>query len=194
MPQSSLTSQHTTTNQHQNTTTNQHASQTNAHTTTDQNTLPTNQNTQTTTQCTLTNTTTTNLLTSSSSLPACIEIPISNNARKFGMASSSEINKRQLVDPDIIVAKYEKYHTESKVSILAQRLAQKSYFGDDLLGRCTVCGSEDYVALPIVELNQLKKRVFQIFPKYWLNPLKFEEIWTACSTSIGRRYKRMRKS
>ena len=114
MPQSSLTSQHTTTNQHQNTTTNQHASQTNAQTTTDQNTLPTNQNTQTTTQCTLTNTTT-NLLTSSSSLPACIEIPISNNTHKFGMASSSKINKRQLVVPDIIVAKYEKYHTESKV-------------------------------------------------------------------------------
>jgi len=57
---------------------------------------------------------------STSSLPACIEIPVSNNARKFGMVSSSEINKRSLVNPDVIIAKYKNYHKESKVSTLAQ--------------------------------------------------------------------------
>ena len=106
------------------------------------------------------------------------------------MVSSSEINKRSLVDPDIIVAKYKRYHVESKVSILAQRLAQKSYFGDAILGRCTVGGCKEHLALPIVELNQLKRRIFQLIPEYWLDPIRFEKTWTACSYSIGQRCKR----
>ena len=79
------------------------------------------------------------------------------------MVSSSEINRRSLVDPDIIVAKYKQYHVESKVSILAQLLAQKSYFGDAILGRCTVGGCKEDLALPIVELNQLKGGFFNCF-------------------------------
>ena len=39
-------------------------------------------------------------------------------AHKYGIVSSSEINRSQLVDLDTIVVKYKHYHIESKVSTL----------------------------------------------------------------------------
>jgi len=91
------------------------------------------------------------------------------------MLSSSKIDTIPLIDPDRIINKYKMYCTESRVSTLAQRLAAKSYFSDNVLARCTVMGCRSYPALPIIEFNDLKQKIFQLFPKYWSEPADFEK-------------------
>jgi len=46
------------------------------------------------------------------------------------MLSSSEIDRRKLVEPDIVIAKYTHYHKKDKISTLAQKSAEQFYFGD----------------------------------------------------------------
>jgi len=109
------------------------------------------------------------------------------------MLSSSEIDRSKLIDPDTVIAKYKQYHKEDKISTLAQKLAEQSYFGDSFLARCTVLGTSRYPALPISVLNDLKRKIFLLLPEYWLNPEKFEDTWKKCSHAIGQRCKRHRE-
>jgi len=46
------------------------------------------------------------------------------------MLSSSEIDRSKLIDPDTVITKYKQYHMEDKISTLAQKLAEQSYFGE----------------------------------------------------------------
>ena len=124
-------------------------------------------------------------------LQRCIPIrPLSKSV----ILPSSEIDHIPLVHPDRIINKYRTYCTESRVSTLAQRLAAKSYFGDRILARCTVMGCRSHPALPIVELNRLKEKIFQLFPQHWADPTTFEDTWTSCCTAIGQRCKRLKKT
>ena len=119
----------------------------------------------------------------------CVEItPHKQSVREL---SGSQINKAELVDPNIVIRKYPSYQSITCVPTLAQRLASQSYFGDDVLRRCTVMGCRDSPALPLRELNLLKQKIFVLFPQFWANPLDFEEIWTRCSIAIGQRCKRL---
>ena len=89
--------------------------------------------------------------------------------------STSQINKSELVDPDIVIRKFPSYQCISHVPTLAQRLASQLYFGDDVLGKCTVMGCRNFPALPLRELNNLKQKLFLLFLEFWANPLNFEE-------------------
>ena len=121
----------------------------------------------------------------------CVKIKPSRKA--VNILSSSQINQTGLIDPDIIIKRYANYHTLSRISTLAQRLASKSYFGDDVLEKCTVMGCRDHPALPLKELNDLKQKIFSLFPQFWANPIQFEDTWTNCANAIGQRCKRNKR-
>jgi len=71
-------------------------------------------------------------------------------------------------------------------------LAEKAYFGEAVLKRCTIAGYRDEPALPIQELNELKAQIFSLLPQFWANPLKFEQTWSDCTVSIGQFCKTLR--
>ena len=123
----------------------------------------------------------------------CIPIKRPKQLLKYGMVSASEIDQSNLRDPDIVIAKYTQYQKEDKISTLTQKLAYESYFGENLLARCTVLGTSRYPALPLSVLNDLKRKIFQLLPQYWSNPKDFEKTWTKCSNAIGQRCKRLRE-
>lgn len=76
---------------------------------------------------------------------------------------------------------------------LAVKLARESFFGTDVLAKCTVMGCRDFPALPVNELNELKQLIFSMFPTYWNTPIEFEsKVWCSCVTSIGQLCKRLR--
>ena len=113
--------------------------------------------------------------------------------KAVNILSSSQINKSRLIDPDVIIRKYPYYQTVSRIGTLAQRLAQESYFGDDVLEKCTVMGCRDSPALPIKELNDLKQKIFSLFPQFWNNAAQFESVWVSCFNAIGQRCKRINR-
>ena len=121
--------------------------------------------------------------------PRCISIKPSKKV----YLSSSFIQHNQLANPDTIIQKYRAYCVESKISTLAQRLAQDAYFGENVLKRCTVMGYRDKPALPWEELNNLKQKVFGLLPQFWNNPLDYESTWERCVVSIGQLCKRTGK-
>ena len=121
--------------------------------------------------------------------PRCISIKPSKKV----YLSSSYIQHNQLSNPDSIIEKYRVYRVESRTPTLAQKLAQESYFGENVLKRCTVMGYRDKPALPWEELNNLMQKVFGLLPQYWNNPIDFESTWEKCVVSIGQLCKRAGK-
>ena len=87
----------------------------------------------------------------------CVEIISQQSVREL---SASQINTAELIDPDIVIRKYPSYQCLNCVPTLAERLASQSYFGDDVLGKCTVMGCQHSPALPDRELNNLKQKPF----------------------------------
>ena len=83
-------------------------------------------------------------------------MPIKPTRKAVNVLSSSQINRAELIDLNTVIKKYSNYCSLSRVSTLAQRLASESYFGDDMLEKCTVMGCRDNSALPLKELNDLK--------------------------------------
>ena len=124
-----------------------------------------------------------------SHIPHCISIKPSKKV----YLSSSYIQHIQLSNPDSIIEKYRVYRVESRIPTLAQKLAQESCFGENVLKRCTVMGYCDKPALPWEELNNLKQKVFGLLPQYWNNPIDFESTWEKCVVSIGQLCKRAGK-
>lgn len=102
---------------------------------------------------------------------------------------SAEIKKNKLVPVESVISKYSKMKTESKVGTLAVR---QSFFGDDIMKRCTVQGVREFPGLPSIELGQLKQTIFKLFPQYWRNPSEFENVWSTCVESVGQACKRLR--
>ena len=106
---------------------------------------------------------------------------------------STSINKLKLATPEVVVAKYSRLRVESKVGILAVKLAKESFFGEEVLERCTVSGYRDLPALPLEELNNLKQTIFQQFPNYWSTPEEYEGLWERAAEAIGQCAKGLRK-
>jgi len=52
-------------------------------------------------------------------------VPIKPSRKAVNILSSSQINQAGLIDPEIIIKRYSNYHTLSRISTLAQRLASK---------------------------------------------------------------------
>ena len=99
--------------------------------------------------------------------------------------ASFEIKKCKLIPAERVVSKFSKMKTESKIGTLAVKLARQSFFGDDVMKRCTVQGVREFPGLPCAELGQLKEAIFNLFPQYWRNPAEFEPLWSTCVESVG---------
>ena len=119
----------------------------------------------------------------------CVEIV--QHKQSIRELSSAQINRVELIDPYIVIRRYPSYHSISRVPTLAQRLASHSYFGDNVLSKCTMMGCRDSPALSLRKLNNLKQKLFILFPNLWVNPLDFEDTWMRCKISIGQCCKRM---
>ena len=93
-------------------------------------------------------------------------MPIKPPIKAVNILLSSQINRAELIDPSTVIKKYSNYCSLSRVSTLAQRLANESYFSDDMLEKCTVTGCCDDPALPSKEFNVLKQKIFNLFPQF----------------------------
>ena len=124
---------------------------------------------------------------SPSSSIQCIPIPANSNS-----LPSSAINNTKLIPVAQCLDRYCKLQTESKVSVLAVKLAREALFGPNLMMQCTTMGHGRFPGLPTKELNDLKQTIFSLFPKYWSSPAIFEGLWRNCAESIGQACKRLR--
>ena len=121
--------------------------------------------------------------------PRCLSV---KSRKKSTTLSSSVIEYNKLMDPDDVIDKYKSYRTISKAPTLATKLAIHSYFGERVLKQCTVSGCREQPALPIKEVNDLKQKLFSLFPQFWANPLNFEATWGLCTEAVGQACKRLR--
>ena len=124
------------------------------------------------------------------STPKCIPLQSKVNTNCL---PSSQIDKTKLKPAEEVVAKYRTLRGESKAGKLAVRLAKESFFGEDVLAKCTVGGRRDLPALPVDELNELKQTMFLQFPNYWPTPQEFEGVWSTITEAIGQAAKGLRK-
>ena len=92
--------------------------------------------------------------------------------------------------PDEVVEKYATLKTPGAMSTLAVKLARESFFGEEVMKRCTPQGKTEHDSLPDKELFQLKLYLKQLFPA--LSKADFEGYWKACSNAVGQACKRLR--
>ena len=64
-----------------------------------------------------------------------------------------------------------------KPSTITQTLARESFFGANLMSKCTPSGTKLLPALPKAEMMSLKKAAHQFFPQFWHLPKAFESEW-----------------
>ncbi len=81
--------------------------------------------------------------------------------------------------------KYPKLLNVSRAGRLAVRLACESYFGKEVLKKCTVYGQKGNAALPKEKVMDLKKKMMSVLPQFISSPLEFEPIWTKCVNAIN---------
>ena len=122
--------------------------------------------------------------------------PLNVEQSKPAQASlpSSAINKKKLLPPKTVIRNNPSLMCPSKVPTLALKLAKESFFGEEVMGRCTFAGSRDLPALPSAEKQHLKHLLLSLFPQYWRTPHEFEPVWTACINSIGQGCNHIRRS
>jgi len=103
------------------------------------------------------------------------------------------INKVSLLSPEEVVNKNPKLLKSDKIPTLSVRLAKESFFGKNVMSRCTVRGTGSYHALPESELKALKEYVMQLcIPRFAPTKVDFEIIWKGCIESIGQACKSLR--
>ena len=107
---------------------------------------------------------------------------------------SSIIDKAKLSPVETVVEKYKKLITVGNAGALAVKLAKESYFGEEVLAKCTVYGAREHPGLPTAELAELKQTMLRLFPQFWATPAQFETVWNTCITSINQCNKRLRKT
>ncbi len=73
---------------------------------------------------------------------------------------SSDIKKDKLQPKEVTLSQNKKLHCESKAPTLALRLAKLSYFGEDVMARCTPNGCRDQPALSRKELYEQRYFVY----------------------------------
>ena len=122
-------------------------------------------------------------------VPQCTRIKRREGTKYF---SFGDVDKSKLSNPETVLVKYRNLRMESKVGMLAVKLAKEAIF-EDVLAQCTVSGYRNLPALPLEELNQLKQTLFQQFPNYWTTPAEFEAVWERAVEAIGQCAKGLRK-
>ncbi len=86
--------------------------------------------------------------------PVDVQLPIAPRNPRFAELLPSDINRAKLKNIHDVLQKYSTWRVESKIGILAVKLARE--FSNDILKRCTPRGWNDMPALPQMELNHLK--------------------------------------
>ena len=125
--------------------------------------------------------------------PINIPLPIAPRNPRFAELPSSDIDRTKLKNVHDVLKKYSNLRVESKIGILAVKLAREAIFDDDVLRRCTPRGWNDMPALPQIELNYLKAALFGQFPRFWSCPEQFEKLWATAQESLAQACKRLRK-
>ena len=128
-----------------------------------------------------------------SSMGQSTPIPIAPLSTKYNEMSAAEIPKEKLKTIAETFQKYTSLRTESKIGVLAVKLAREAIFGDDLLRKCTPRGWSDMPALPQAELNLLKCTLYEQFPRFWTCPEEYEKTWAIAQEAIAQACKRLRK-
>ena len=120
--------------------------------------------------------------------------PVRGSLRAHAITAlaSSEIAKNTLRSVREVLEENVKLQTESSAGTLCQKLAKDAFFGRDVMRKCTPGGNRQYPALPQEELYELKKAMFQLFPRFHTCPGSFEPVWKKCLTSIEQACKRLR--
>lgn len=127
---------------------------------------------------------------SPTSVPSCFPV---EGKKKNASLSSIEICKENLIPYKDVMKMNPTLQKENVIGKLAIKLAVQSFFGENVMRKCTVLGCREFPALPLIELNNLKQALFTHFPAYYNNPIEFEDkIWNSCVTSIGQKCKRLR--
>ena len=118
--------------------------------------------------------------------------PIGPVSAKYQELAAEEIDRAGLKSIPEVLQKYPDLQTESKIGILAVKLAREALFGDKTLKRCTPRGWQDIPALPQAELNLLKTALWNQFPRYWSCPEEFERRWVVAQDAVAQACKRLR--
>lgn len=129
----------------------------------------------------------------SPSVTTSLPRPIATVNAKYIEVSSEEICRQELKTAQEVLQKYPDLHIESKIGVLAVKLARQAFFGDNLLKRCTPRGWQNMPALPQAELNMLKVTLFKQFPRFWSCPEEFEKKWAVAQEAIAQACKRLRQ-
>ena len=110
--------------------------------------------------------------------------------------TSADIKKDTLESPQELIQEKQKAGatTEKMAPTIAQMLAKRAIFGQEIMAQCTPQGTRADPALPRAELYVLKKTIFKLFPAYYNQPQAFEGLWKRCMTAIEQACKRARKS
>ena len=107
--------------------------------------------------------------------------------------TSSAIPSHQLRNIDDVISQHRNLLHEESAGTLCQILAKEAIFGKDLLARCTVTGKGGTLALPLQEMNDLKRKMFSLFPRFHPSPEQFEPVWKKCTTAIEQACGRLRR-
>ena len=106
---------------------------------------------------------------------------------------SSAIPSHQLRNIDDVISQNRKLIHEESAGTLWQILAKEAIFGKDLLARCTVTGKGGTFALPLQEMNNLKRKMFSLFPRFHPSLEQFEPVWKKCTVVIEQACGRLRR-
>ena len=119
--------------------------------------------------------------------------PIASVKSKYEELSSDEICRQELKTAQEVLQKYPDLHIDSKIGVLAVKLARQAFFGDSVMKKCTPRGWQNMPALPQAELNMLKLTLFKHHPRYWSCPEEFEKKWALAQEAIAQACKRLRQ-
>lgn len=103
-------------------------------------------------------------VSTASTLPTSSPVsPLPINANGKNLLPSFQIQRAKLLSMESVLEKYHNMHMENKAPTLAWKLAREAVFGVTVLRQCTPLGSLELPALPIVELTELKKTMYNQF-------------------------------
>ena len=112
---------------------------------------------------------------------------------KENMPPLPPIDYSKLMTPQMVVNKYPKLCTGSKIPTLAVKLAKEAYFGPEVMSFCTFKGVGSCHALPQTQVKKMKDflRTFS-FPGIISSKVEFENVWSKCVESVGQKCKTLR--
>lgn len=122
------------------------------------------------------------------SINASTSTPIQQTSQATNMSQASIST---LSPPFVVVEKYPMLKCMSRMPTLAVKLARESFFGKNMMVKCTVQGCREHPPLPPETLSKLKTFLSHLFVEKCTKP-EFEGKWKICLNSIGQACKALR--